>query len=186
MSPNTRKGLWIGLGVGIIALTLCCMCGAVLLVASFPKIFSNLHLKSAVAVGEEAPDFRLHTLEGEMVQLSQLKGQPVVLNFGASWCPDCNLADPVLQELHEAHPEVMVLLVDMSETADAVQASVDKHGLTFPVLMDVDGGVGDLYEIVYIPTIFFIDENGVIQAKLVEAITWDLLDEALPLIGVEP
>jgi peroxiredoxin len=186
MASNKRKTLWITLGVIAGGIAVCLIFGCGLLILNSPKIYSYLISHSSAAVGSTAPDFSLTTLDGNTVHLSQFSGQPVVLNFGASWCPDCNLADPVLQRLHEEHPELVVLLVDIEEEAYAAQGTVDKHGLTFPVLLDLDGKVSDRYKIVAIPTIFFIDSGQVIQAKLVEAVTSEILEDSLPLIGIEP
>jgi peroxiredoxin len=137
-------------------------------------------------VGDAAPDFELTTLEGETLSLSQFKGRPVLLSIGATWCPDCRLEAPLLQEVHEVYPELVVLLVDSKESPEVVQRFADEFGLTHPILLDRDGKVMELYQVFAIPTELFIDAEGVIQAKLVERITPELLIEKLPLIGITP
>ena len=92
----------------------------------------------------------------------------------------------MLQSLHESHPELVLLLLDLEEDANVVQGYVDEMGITYRVLLDLDGKVGKLYKVVYIPTELFIDADGIIRAKLVEAATQKSLADSLPLIGVHP
>jgi hypothetical protein len=82
--------------------------------------------------------------------------------------------------------KLVVLLVDSKEGPDVVQSFADEFGITHPILLDWDGKVSELYQIFAIPTELFIDEDGIIQAKLVERVTPGLLAEKLPMIGVTP
>jgi len=186
MVPNKRKTTWLVIGITGGVLILCLLIGCGALIMSAPRIYNYLLSRTALNVGSPAPDFKLTALTGEQVRLSQYQGQPVLPSFGATWCPDCNLADPVLQLTYDDHPELVVLLVDISETTATVQEWADENGYTFPVLLDSNGAAGNRYGIVAIPTVFFIDEAGVIQAKLIEAVTPELLADTLPLIGIEP
>jgi len=155
--------------------------------AVFFRYSPDLYIdNSSLKVGKEAPDFTLPALDGGTVTLSQFRGRPVVLSVGASWCPDCRVEAPILQELHEGHPELVVLLVDPNEGVDTVRNFADEFGFTFPVLLDGDGAVSKLYQIVAIPTELFIDADGIIRAKVVESVTDELLMKNLALIGVEP
>jgi hypothetical protein len=96
------------------------------------------------------------------------------------------LEAPIVQELHENHPELVVLLVDSKESASTVQGFADEFSITHPVLLDPDGSISRQYQIFAIPTELFIDAEGVIQAKIIESVTPELLAEKLPLIGVQP
>ncbi len=191
MAPKSQKTFWWIVGISAGVLLLCFGIACVGLVVSAPTLYSLLSSSSAnlentgVNVGSTAPDFELTALSGETIRLSQYAGQPVVLSFGATWCPDCNLADPILQQLHQDHPEVVVLLVDGGESLETVQASVEEHGLTFPVLLDSNDAVDKRYAIWAIPTVFFIDGDRIIRAKLIEAVTPEILAETLPSIGIE-
>ena len=151
-----------------------------------PNLYQVSLESSSLAVGQPAPDFELPTLSGESVRLSQFKGQPVVLSIGASWCPDCRVEAPLLQELHETHPQLVILLVDARESTDVVQGFADEFGITHPILLDQSGEVMELYQIFAIPTELFIDADGVIRAKIIESVTPELLAAKLPLIGVTP
>ena len=178
---NRRAINWPIGGVVILLLI-----GCVVLAKNYHKIYKLLLSQTTVRIGATAPDFELSTLTGESVRLSQYSGQPVMVSFSESWCPDCARAAPLLQELHENHPELVVLLVDGNEAYATVQKSVAKNGFTFPVLLDPNGTMNKRFAIMAIPTVFFIDAKGVIRAKVIETVTPALLADALPLIGIEP
>jgi peroxiredoxin len=182
-----KKHNWLvilGLSLGGLCLLGCLAAAGLALF--FPSIYHTVLENSSLSIGESAPDFELTSLTGETIRLSQFQGQPVVLSIGASWCPDCRVEAPILEELHKNHPELMILLVDSKETPEVVQAFVDEFGITHPVLLDKDGAVSELYQIFAIPTEIFIDKDGMIRAKIIESVTPELLAEKLPLIGVNP
>ncbi len=166
-----------------------CLLGCLAVVAIsvfFPSFYQNSLENSSLAIGDAAPDFELTALTGETVRLSQFRGQPILLSIGTTWCPDCRKEAPLLQELHETHPELVVLMVDSKEGPDVVQQFADEFGITHPILLDRDGSVMKLYQVFAIPTDLFIDAEGIIRAKLIESVTPELLAEKLPLIGVNP
>jgi peroxiredoxin len=182
-----KKPNWlliIGLSVGGLCLLGCIAAAA--LAFFFPSIYHYALESSSLSIGDPAPDFELRSLSGETIRLSQFRGQPVLLSVGASWCPDCRVEAPLLEELHQQHPELVILLVDSKETTEVVRAFVDEFGITHPVLLDQDSAVSKLYQILAIPTEVFIDKDGMIRAKLVETVTPELLAEKLPLIGIAP
>ncbi|MGD8821744.1 MAG: redoxin domain-containing protein [Anaerolineales bacterium] len=114
-----------------------------------------------------APDFTLRSLEGESFTLSDLRGQVVVVNLWATWCPPCRAEMPALQSAYGSYRgEGLVLLAVNStdqDTLAAVEGFVDEYGLTFPILLDVEGIVSRLYQLLALPSTFFIDRQGVIQ-----------------------
>lgn len=119
------------------------------------------------AVGEKAPDFTLEDLEGNAVSLSNFRGQPVIVNFWASWCGPCEIEMPALQEAYEARREtgLEVLAVNREEPAAVVDAFFyDQLALSFTPLLDTEATVADLYRVFNLPTTFFIDETGTITA----------------------
>lgn len=152
----------------------------------FPALLQAYLKNSSLAIGEPAPDFELTALTGGTIRLSQFRGQPILLTVSSTWCPACRAEAPVLQKLHETHPELVILMVDSKEPPDVVQQFADEFGITHPILLDRDGAVMKLYQVVAIPTDLFIDAEGVIRAKLIESATPELLAEKLPLIGVDP
>ena len=164
---------------------LACLCiGALVLFA--PSIYQFSLNQTSLTVGTLAPDFEATAVNGETIRLSQFRGRPVLLTFGTTWCPDCRQEAPIVQALYEKHPELVILLVDSNESANTVQGFVDEFAITHPVLLDRDGSISKQYQIFAIPTELFIDAEGVIQAKIIESVTPELLSEKLPLIGVQP
>jgi cytochrome c biogenesis protein CcmG, thiol:disulfide interchange protein DsbE len=116
------------------------------------------------AVGLTAPDFELATLDGGTVQLSDLRGTPVVLNFWATWCGPCRRELPSLQTAAESYAgRVVILGIDQGEAPEVVQTYVDELGLTFPIPMDTDMAVGARYNVRGLPTTYFVDAQGVIR-----------------------
>ena len=182
-----RKPKWpiiLAAVFGGLCLLACLGVGTTALLA--PAIYQFSLNQTSLKVGTLAPDFEADALNGEVIRLSQFRGEPVLLTFGTTWCPDCRLEAPVVQELHENYPELVVLLVDSNENADTVQEFVDEIGITHPVLLDSDGSISRLYQVFAIPTGLFIDSDGLIRAKVVERVTPDLLADKLPLIGIQP
>ncbi len=176
--------LIVGLLLGGLCLVGCVLAGA--FVVFFPSYYQSSLDKSSLAVGASAPDFELTALTGETIRLSQFRGQPVLLSMGATWCPDCRTEAPLLEEVHKAHPELIVLMVDSKESPGVIQSFADQFGITHPILLDRDGKVLDLYKVYAIPTDIFIDKDGIIRAKIIETVTPQLLAKYLPEIGINP
>ncbi len=134
------------------------------------------------AEGELAPDFTLTSPEGARVALSDFRGKTVVLNFWATWCPPCRAEMPELQAVWEERGEgrdLVVLAVDVEESADAVAGFVESLALTFPVVLDVDGAVADHYGLPGLPSTFFIDADGVLRAQVLGPVFGELLEAGI-------
>ncbi len=117
--------------------------------------------------GKTAPDFQLESLDGESISLDGLRGKPVLLNFWATWCGPCRHEMPFLQEVFEDEEwtkrGLVILAVNLGETAPAVRKFMEANRLSFTVLLDTEGRVGTLYNTAAIPTTFFIDNGGIIR-----------------------
>jgi cytochrome c biogenesis protein CcmG/thiol:disulfide interchange protein DsbE len=118
-----------------------------------------------------APEFALSTLEGESAALNDYRGQVVVVNLWATWCPPCRAEMPALQSAYEAYQDQGVVFLAVNTTdqdsQSAVQSFVNEFGLTFPVLLDIEGIVSRLYQLQALPSTFFIDRQGVIQEVVI-------------------
>lgn len=125
----------------------------------------------APRVGFRAPEFELSTPEGSRISLSELRGQAVIINLWASWCPPCREEMPALQKVYETyHEQGLEILAVNATNQDDVQAAIDfatRLGLTFPILLDSDGSVARLYQLQSLPTTYFIGRDGSIQEVVV-------------------
>ena len=126
---------------------------------------------SAPREGFLAPDFRLTLLGGGEVALSELRGQVVIVNLWASWCPPCRAEMPALQEAYEAYRdrglEILAVNTTYQDSQAAAAGFVQEYGLTFPVPMDQTGEVSRSYLLRALPTSFFIDRDGVIRSVVI-------------------
>ena len=129
-----------------------------------PASAQDAVLAAEPAVGRVAPDFELTTVTGETLKLSALRGQPVVLNFWATWCGPCLREMPALESASQRFADQVVFVgVDQGESQEVVQSFIDEFGVTFVVPLDSDWTVGDRYNVTGMPTTFFVDEYGVIR-----------------------
>lgn len=126
-------------------------------------------------IGVKAPDFELNNLTGEKVRLSDYQGKKVVLNFWATWCAPCKKEMPDLQKYYEkAGDDVVILAVNIDPQYDVADFA-KKMNTQFPILLDDKDEVNNLYQIMTIPTTYFIDENGLIQNKYLTSLTTEKL-----------
>lgn len=113
-----------------------------------------------------APDFTLATPDGSPMKLSSLRGKVVLINVWATWCPPCRAEMPAIQSTYAQYREqgFVVLAVNLQEDPRTVTAFMQQYGLTFPALLDLDGGVSATYLARVLPSSYFVDKRGVIRA----------------------
>lgn len=133
-------------------------------------------------VGDTAPDFTLETLEGEKVSLSDFKGKKVFLNYWATWCPPCREEMPEMQRFQEAYGEEVVILAvngtGSEKSIENVATFVEDGGYTFPVLLDKELSLNQDYQIISIPTTYFIGTDGTIQEpRIVGPMTYEDMEK---------
>jgi len=118
-----------------------------------------------------APDFELKTPEGETVRLSDLRGQAVLVNLWATWCPPCRAEMQSIEKAYQEYKEqgFTVLAVNMTYQDDpsAVMPFVDDQGLTFLILLDETGEVGEAYHLQSLPSSYFIGRDGIINEVVI-------------------
>ncbi len=130
--------------------------------------------------GEKAPDFSLETLSGDLLTLADLKGKKVFLNFWATWCPPCQEEMPELEKFYQDFgDEVEIVAVNATgseKDVSEVNKYMNGHNYHFPVVLDKELKVNDLYQALTIPTTYFIGRDGRIQQpKKVGPMTYDFM-----------
>lgn len=139
-----------------------------------------------VEVGSEAPaNFTSTDMTGAPVNLDDLRGEVILLNIWATWCPPCREEMPSMQRLHEQLADEGVHIVAVS--IDAPDGTVDpagnpggnveafarQMGLTFPIWLNQSGDIQRAYRTTGVPESFVIDRNGVIVKKVIGPTEWD-------------
>ena len=143
---------------------------------------SAQNVQYGVEVGQPPPEFTLMSLDGGEVSLANYQGQPVLINFWASWCPPCRLEMPDLVSAYEAHKDegFVILAIDLAfqDSIPDVETFVEEFGMTFPVLLDHDGVVTNgLYRLLGLPMSIFVNREGVVTRLHIGAMTGDQVDE---------
>lgn len=170
------KGLFLIVFIAAIGLTI-----------FFNKTESSFSSEERPQVGFKAPGFSLEALNSnELYGLEDL-GKPIVINFWASWCGPCREEAPDLVSLYEEYKdEIEIYAVNMTSTDSLkeVKQFVDHYDFTFPVLLDHEGEVSKAYQVIGIPTTFFIDEDGNIVHKIAGFATYHDLEAGISrLVG---
>ena len=142
----------------------------------------------APEVGRAGPDFLLEQPGGGTLRLSDLQGQPIVLNFWASWCAPCRAEMP---ELVRAYAEfrddgLEIVAVNLQETNNKILDFADEFGIEFLIAIDRDGELKDVWRLGGpfggIPSSYFLDEAGIVQDIVYGPLTDDMLVERIGLL----
>lgn len=134
-----------------------------------------------------APDFAFYDLEGNSHSLGEFQGQPVILNFWASWCGPCKMEMPEFQTAFEAYGEqIQFLVVNLTdgsrETVDTAHSYVEEMGYTFPVYYDSDMAGAMAYGVYAVPVTYFIDGSGNLVTQAKGMLTKDTLQQGIDLL----
>jgi cytochrome c biogenesis protein CcmG/thiol:disulfide interchange protein DsbE len=127
--------------------------------------------------GAKAPDASLvDVATGDTVSVRDFRGQVVLLNLWATWCPPCLEEMPSMERLYqELGPEGLKIIAISIDQIDrnAVHRWTEERGLTFTILQDRSGKIQQTYQTTGTPESFVLDKDGVIVKKVIGAIAWD-------------
>lgn len=119
--------------------------------------------------GDSIPDFSIRTFDGRVVSTSSLEGRPVMLVFWNTWCASCRRELPRIDRLAaEFGPQGLELLAintGFNDSESKARAFWQKSGYLFPFAFDHRFDVGQAFAIRGVPTIFLIDDKGVVRYK---------------------
>lgn len=137
------------------------------IIDSLVDIVEDLDPPTGLAEGNLAPDFTVTSVDGEMLQLSELRGNVVLLNFWGTWCGPCRREMPEFQKAHEEHHDqgFEILAVAFNDTEEAIVDFRDEFGLSFHLALDGSGDINDAYVVQTRPSTYVIDRDGVILLK---------------------
>jgi cytochrome c biogenesis protein CcmG/thiol:disulfide interchange protein DsbE len=119
-----------------------------------------------ITVGDKVPNFSLTTFEGQTIELDDLAGKVVVLNFWASWCKPCEQEAAELEEAwrsYEPQGEVVFLGVDYVDTETEAKAYLEKFAITYPNGPDLGTRISQAFRIRGVPETYFIGKDGVLR-----------------------
>ena len=152
--------------------------GAALPVASIRGVDNS---GRGTEVGQLAPDFEMQYPDGRKVKLSDFKGQPVIVNFWATWCAPCEAELPEFVQAYEQYKDqgLVIVGVNAQESGEDANKFVEKYSLSFPVTLDSRGEVMNLYAVRGLPTTLFIDPEGRVAVRWAGILTKPLIEEYL-------
>ena len=129
-----------------------------------------------------APELILKNLSGDQVSLNDYRGQVVLVNLWATWCPPCREEMPTLQAFYEKYKEdgFVLIAIDQEETLEVVQPFVDEFGLTFPVWLDENYEAQRQFNTMSLPSSYVIDREGVVRLMWIGGISKRNLEKFVP------
>ena len=138
-------------------------------------------LEVAPRSGALAPDFELLDVRANApVRLSALRGKPVFINFWGTWCPPCRDEMPEMQKLRNKYgDQLQILGISMAPRDDppTVKSFVDSFKYDWTFIHDADYSVATTYQVMAVPSSYFIDKAGVIRAVHIGGMNYDQMDQ---------
>lgn len=135
--------------------------------------------------GDEATGTTINMLDGSTVNLEDYRGQTVVVNFWASWCPPCRAEMPMLNAYYQQHKgdDFTLIAVNSEESAATARSFIEQTGYTFPVGLDEDGRLAREYAITGLPLTLVYNANGELVYRHNGLITEDVVEAKItPLL----
>jgi thiol-disulfide isomerase/thioredoxin len=125
----------------------------------------------APQVGFQSPSISLQTLNGDGFHLSDHAGQPLVINFWASWCPPCRAEMPDFQQAFGEYGDTDLVIAAINATnqdsPNDARTFIEGNNITFTIPLDPTGATSNLYNIHSLPTTFFINRDGKISRIII-------------------
>lgn len=142
--------------------------------AALPGVARAAHLVRVWPEGKVVPPLGLTDMDGKTWSLTALKGQPVLLNFWATWCEPCRAEMPSLERMASRHESagLVVLAVNYQEAAPVIRRFLDQRPFSLPILLDRDGGAAAAWTPRVFPTTVLIDRNGLPRHSVLGDLDW--------------
>ncbi len=132
-----------------------------------------------VTTNYPAPSLALNDLQGKPATLAGYRGQVVLVNNWATWCPPCKMEMPELQAYYSAHEAdgFVVVAIESGEPADQVASFVNDYGISFPVWLDPQGAALDAFQNWNLPSSYIIDRDGIVRLSWTGGINLQTLEQ---------
>jgi cytochrome c biogenesis protein CcmG/thiol:disulfide interchange protein DsbE len=130
-------------------------------------------------VSYPAPELSLHNLDGGTEVLENYRGQVVLVNNWATWCPPCKAEMPTLESYYEAHASegFLVIAIEAGESQKDVQPFVQAYGLKFPVWLDPQKVSLAVFRNTNLPNSFVLDRSGIVRYAWTGEISLGMLEK---------
>jgi cytochrome c biogenesis protein CcmG/thiol:disulfide interchange protein DsbE len=139
-----------------------------------------------VGAGEKAPSFTLQTFDGQTVNLADLRGKVVLVNFWASWCIPCEQEAPALENTWRQYQDrgVVFVGVDYVDTETEARGFLSHFDVTYPNGADLGTRISQAYRIRGVPETYIVDKNGMLRATFIGPITQEQIKAKIdPLLN---
>jgi cytochrome c biogenesis protein CcmG, thiol:disulfide interchange protein DsbE len=135
-----------------------------------------------------APDFSLNSFEGPVITLSDLRGQVVVINFWASWCPPCREEAAYLEQTWRKYKDqgVVFIGVDYIDTEPEALAYIKEFDITYLNGPDLGTRISQAYNIQGVPETFFVTKGGKLREPFIGPLSPPILDDLIEELLAEP
>jgi thiol-disulfide isomerase/thioredoxin len=135
-------------------------------------------------VGQPAPPLSVPQVGGGTIDLANLRGKPVWINFMATWCPSCQDEFPLMNGYAARYEStgLVVVAVDVREDEGAVAAFATQLEALFPLGLDTDGAAADAWDAIALPVHFWIDAEGIVRDGALGGIGPDVMARGLQTI----
>jgi thiol-disulfide isomerase/thioredoxin len=135
-------------------------------------------------VGQPAPPLSVPQVGGGTIDLANLRGMPVWVNFMATWCPSCQDEFPLMNGYAARYGSngLVIVAIDVREDEGAVAAFAEGLGATFPIGLDSDGTAAAAWDAIALPVHFWIDAEGIVRDGALGGIGPDVMSAALEKI----
>lgn len=134
-----------------------------------------------------APDFTLASFNGDTIKLSDLRGQVVIINFWASWCPPCREEAAYLEQTWQKYKDrgVFFIGIDYADTDKEALAYIDEFDITYFNGPDMGTRISQAYNMQGVPETFYVDKNGELRGIHVGPLYYPTLDEKIEQLLAE-
>lgn len=143
--------------------------------------------ETSIFYNDQIPaNIKLYDIDDNLIDLSGFIGQPILINFWATWCTPCTEEIPLLISYSEKYPQLMIIGISSYESHSTVDKFIKNIPIPYLILLDSEGKIADQFKIVGYPTSFFVDTEGKLQSTHLGQLDASLLDNYLAQIGITP